>query len=105
MFDLQALAYQCDMTRVCTFMMGPEQGGRTFREIGIGDAHHPLTHHQNDPVKIAKVIRIDIFHSQLVAYFLEKLRSTPEGDGSLLDHSMIVYGSGISDGNGHSTHC
>jgi uncharacterized protein DUF1552 len=103
MFDLQVLAYQSDMTRVCTFMMGPEQGGRTFREIGIPDAHHPLTHHQNDPVKIAKVVRIDIYHSQMVAYFLERLRSTNDGDGSLLDHSMILFGSGISDGNSHST--
>ncbi|MBI3895041.1 MAG: DUF1552 domain-containing protein [Acidobacteria bacterium] len=103
MFDLQVLAYQCDLTRVCTFMMGPEQGGRTFREIGIGDAHHPLSHHQNDAGKIAKVVKIDIYHSEMVAYFFEKLRSTPDGDGSLLDHSMIVYGSGISDGNSHST--
>ena len=103
MFDLQVLAYQADLTRVCTFMMGPEQGGRTFREIGIGDAHHPLSHHQNDPLKIEKVTKIDIYHSQMVAYFLDKLQSTPDGDGSLLDHSMIVYGSGISDGNSHST--
>ena len=101
MFDLQVLAYQTDLTRVITFMMGREQADRTYREIGIPDAHHPLTHHQNDPVKIAKVIQINIFHARMFAYFLEKLRSTPDGDGSLLDHSMIVYGSGISDGNKH----
>ena len=101
MMDLQVLAYQCDLTRVITFMFGREQADRTYREIGIPDAHHPLTHHQNDSEKIAKVIRINIFHAQLFAYFLEKLRSTPDGDGSLLDHSMILYGSGMSDGNGH----
>lgn len=101
MMDLQVLAYQCDLTRVITFMFGREQADRTYREIGIPDAHHPLTHHQNDPDKIAKVIRINIFHAKLFAYFLEKLRSTPDGDGSLLDHAMILYGSGMSDGNGH----
>ncbi len=101
MIDLQVLAFQSDMTRVITFMMGREQADRTYREIGIPDAHHPLTHHQNDPDKIAKVVRINIFHAQMFAYYLEKLRATRDGDGSLLDHSMILYGSGISDGNGH----
>ena len=101
MFDLQVLAHQCDLTRVTTFMMGREQADRTYREIGIPDAHHPLTHHQNDPEKIAKVIRINIFHAKMFAYYLEKMRSTPDGDGSLLDHSMILYGGGISDGNQH----
>ena len=101
MFDLQVLAYQTDMTRVTTFMMGREQSNRSFPEIGIPDAHHPLSHHKLDPEKIEKVIRINIFHSELFAYFLEKLRSTPDGDGSLLDHSMIVYGSALSDGNEH----
>ena len=101
MFDLQVLAFQCDLTRMVTFMMGREQSDRTFRECGVPDAHHGLTHHQNDPVKIAKVAKINILHSQMFAYLLEKLQSTPDGDGSLLDHSMIVYGSGISNGNGH----
>ena len=101
MIDLQVLAFQSDMTRVVTFMMGREQADRTYREIGIPDAHHPLTHHQNDPEKIAKVVRINTFHAQMYAYFLEKLRSTRDGDGSLLDHSTILYGGGISDGNQH----
>jgi hypothetical protein len=101
MFDLQVLAYQCDLCRVSTFMMAREQSDRTYREIGIPDAHHPLTHHQNDPVKIAKVVEINIFHAKLFAYFLEKLQSTSDGDGSLLDHTMVLYGSCISDGNKH----
>ncbi|MBI3894432.1 MAG: DUF1552 domain-containing protein [Acidobacteria bacterium] len=101
MFDLQVLAFQCDMTRVITFMMGREQSDRTYREIGIPDAHHPLSHHQNDPDKIAKVTQINLFHAKIFAYYLEKLKSTPDGDGSLFDHSMILYGSGISDGNQH----
>jgi hypothetical protein len=101
MFDLQVLAYQCDLTRVATFMMGHEQTTRSYSEIGIPDAHHPLTHHGGDTEKIAKVIRINIFHAKMFAYFLEKLRSTPDGDGSLLDHSVVLYGGGLSDGNLH----
>jgi hypothetical protein len=101
MFDLQVLAFQTDMTRIITFMMGREQSNRTFREIGIPDAHHGLSHHGMDPAKIAKVIEIDHFHSTLFAYYLEKLRSTPDGEGSLLDHSMVLYGSALSDGNEH----
>ena len=101
MTDLQVLAFQTDMTRVMTFMMGREQNTRVYDELGIKDAYHPLTHHQSDPTKIAKVHKIDILHSQMFAYFLEKMRSTPDGDGSLLDHSMIVYGSSLSDGNFH----
>ncbi|MEE2822054.1 MAG: DUF1552 domain-containing protein [Acidobacteriota bacterium] len=101
MMDLQVLAFQTDMTRVITFMMGREQNTRVYNELGIKDAYHPLSHHQNDPTKIAQVLEIDILHSQMFAYFLEKMRSTPDGDGSLLDHSMIVYGSSLSDGNLH----
>ncbi|MBI4479163.1 MAG: DUF1552 domain-containing protein [Acidobacteria bacterium] len=101
MFDLVVLAFQSDLTRVTTFMLGREQSNRTYREIGVPDAHHGLSHHGMDPVKIAKVVQIDIFHSQLFAYFLEQMRSTPDGEGSLLDHSMIVYGSALSDGNEH----
>ena len=101
MLDLQALAYQCDLTRVCTFMMGREQNTRVYTELGFSDAYHPLSHHQGDPVKIAKVEKIDHLHTQMLAYYLEKLRSTADGDGSLLDHSMIVYGSALSDGNLH----
>ena len=102
MFDLQVLAFQTDLTRVSTFMMGRESSDRAFPEIGIPDAHHPLSHHRNDPEKIEKVFRINVYHSKVFAYFLEKMRDTPDGDGSLLDHSMIVYGSAISDGNLHS---
>ena len=101
MTDLQILAFQTDMTRVITFMMGREQNTRVYDELGIKDAYHPLSHHQNDPSKIAQVHQIDILHSQMFAYFLEKMRSTPDGDGSLLDHSMVVYGSSLSDGNLH----
>ena len=102
MFDLNLLAFQADLTRVTTFMMGREQSDRSFREIGISDAHHALTHHGGNPALIAKVIQINIFHSELFAYFLERMRATPDGDGSLLDHSMIMYGSGIGEGNGHN---
>src|SRR5262249_31426834 len=102
MFDLQVLAYQTDMTRVTTFMLGHELGGRTYNEIGISDPHHPLTHHAGDADKIAKVAKIDAFHVKNFVYFLERLRSTAEGDGNLLDHTMLLYGGGISDGNVHS---
>ena len=101
MFDLQVLAFQTDMTRVITFMLGREFGNRTFREIGIADGHHSLTHHQNRKEKIAQVEQIDLHQSKMFAYFLEKLRSTPDGDGSLLDHMAILYGGSLSDGNRH----
>ena len=101
MMDLQVLAYQTDMTRVITFMMGREQNTRVYNELGIKDAYHPLSHHQNQPDKIAQVLQIDILQSEMFAYFLEKMRSTPDGDGSLLDHSIVVYGSSLSDGNLH----
>jgi len=104
MFDLQVLAYQTDLTRVITYMMGREKSDRPYREIGVADPHHPLTHHQHDPVKIAKVAQINTYHSKMFAYFLDKLRSTPDGDGSLLDHIVIVFGSSLSDGNEHSHH-
>ncbi|MCZ6491494.1 MAG: DUF1552 domain-containing protein, partial [Acidobacteria bacterium] len=87
MFDLQVLAYQGDLTRVVTFMLGRESGDRAYREIGIGDGHHSLSHHSGNPEAIELCSKIDAFHSKMVAYFLEKLRSTPDGDGSLLDHS------------------
>ena len=87
MFDLQVLAYQTDLTRVITFMIGREISGRTYPEIGVPDAHHPMSHHQRDPEKIVKLRKINTYHVTLFAYFLEKLRTTPDGDGSLLDHS------------------
>lgn len=102
MFDLQVLAYQSDLTRVITFMMGREISGRTYPEINVNEAHHPISHHQNDRVKIATVAKINTFHTALFAYYLEKLRTTPDGDGSLLDHMLILYGSGMSDSNAHS---
>jgi hypothetical protein len=102
MFDLQVLAYQCDLTRVITFMMGREFSGRTFPEIGVPDAHHPTSHHQNDPEKLAKLTKINAYQAAQFAYYLEKLRSTSDGDGSLLDHMMIIYGAGMSDSNAHS---
>ena len=101
MYDLYALAYQCDLTRVITFMIAHEFSGRTYPEIGVPDAHHPISHHQNDPTRLAKLAKINTYHVSLFASFLEKLRSTPDGDGSLLDHAMIVYGAGMSDSNAH----
>ena len=101
MTDLMVLAWQTDMTRVCAFQIGHEMGGRAYPEVGFGDAHHSVTHHQGDAEKIAKVIQINIFQAKLLAYYLDKLRATPDGDGSLLDHAIILYGSAISDGNLH----
>jgi len=101
MMDLQVLAFQGDLTRVGTFMVGHEMGGRAYPELGFGDQHHSLTHHQGDTAKIAKVLQINMFHTRLYGYFLERLRSVPDGDGSLLDHSLLVYGSPLSDGNMH----
>ena len=101
MLDLKVLAFQADITRVSTFMLGHEMGGRAYPELGFGDQHHSLTHHQGDKSKIAKVLEINKFHTGLYRYFLERLQSLPDGDGSLLDHSMLVYGSALSDGNMH----
>jgi Protein of unknown function (DUF1552) len=101
MMDLQVLAFQGDITRVSTFMVGHEMGGRAYPELGFGDPHHSLTHHQGDTTKIEKVLQINVFHATLYRYFLERLRSIPDGDGSLLDHSLLVYGSALSDGNMH----
>jgi hypothetical protein len=97
MFDLEVLAYQCDLTRVITFMMGREQSGMTYPQIGVPDSHHPISHHGRDPVKIANCAKINEYHVTLFAYLLEKLRATPDGDGSLLDHMTMIYGSGMSD--------
>src|SRR5262249_24445055 len=101
LLDLQALAFQTDTTRVATFMVGREQNTRVYDELGLSDAFHPLSHHMNDPAKIEKVVQINLLHTKMLAYFLEKMASTPDSDGSLLDHSIIVYGSAISDGNLH----
>ena len=104
LFDLITLAFQADLTRVITFMWGREQGEGDYREIGVLDGHHASSHHANQPGQIENCIKIDAFHSRLFAYFLERLRSTRDGEGSLLDHSVIVYGNGISDGMGHVHH-
>src|SRR5262249_31893335 len=101
MFDLLAVAFQADLTRIATFMLGREGSTRAYREIGISDAHHPLTHHRGNPEMMAKVTQINRYHVEQFAYFLGKLDSIKEGDGTLLDHSMIIYGSGLSDGNRH----
>jgi hypothetical protein len=101
MFDLQVLALQGDVTRVITFQLARETSNRTYTEIGVPDPHHPLTHHGNDPEKVAKMAKINAFHVSLFAYFLEKLKATPDGDGTLLDHSIYLYGSGMGNPNIH----
>ena len=102
MFDLQLLAYQTDLTRVVSFMVGREISGRTYNEIGIPDAHHPLSHHLDDPTKIWTMSKINTFHVSLFADFVDKMRSTEDGDGSLLDHSLLLYGAGMSNSNAHA---
>ena len=101
MFDLQLLALEGDITRVITFQLAREASNRTYPEIGVSEPHHLLTHHGNDPEKIAKVAKINQFHVSLFAEFLEKLKSTPEGSGSLLDHVLYLYGSGMGNPNVH----
>ena len=101
MFDLQVLALQGDVTRVITFQLARETSGRTYPEIGVPEAHHPLTHHGNDPAKVAKMAKINEFHVSLFAEFLAKLQATPEGTGTLLDHSLYLYGSGMGNPNVH----
>jgi len=101
MFDLQVVAFQSDLTRVISFMMGREQTDRVFREIGIADGHHPLSHHKEMEENIEQVRQIDHFQTSLFAYFVDKMKKTQDGDGSLLDHSILLYGSSLSDGNFH----
>ncbi len=102
MFDLQWLAYQSDLTRISTFMLGRELGGRSYPELGVPVNHHGLSHHRDDIDNLEKLARINTYHVDLFAYFLDKLRSTPDGDGSLLDHSTLLYGGGLSNPNEHS---
>jgi Protein of unknown function (DUF1552) len=102
LFDLLALALQTDQTRVFTFMMAREVSQRTYPEIGVTEPHHSISHHGNRPAAIAGHAKLNAYHLSMVATFLERLRTTPDGDGSLLDHSLILYGSGMSDGNGHT---
>jgi hypothetical protein len=102
MFDLMALAYQAELTRVASFMMAAEQSMMTYKQIGIAEAFHPLSHHQNSPEKMARLATLQTYHSQVFARFLEKLANMPDGDGSLLDHSIMLYGSNMSDSNRHN---
>jgi uncharacterized protein DUF1552 len=102
MFDLEVLAFRCDLTRVITLMVGHEHSGMTYPQIGVPDAHHPISHHQQEPDKVAKVAKINAYHVQMFARFLEKLRATPDGDGTLLDHVTMMYGAGMADSNSHS---
>ncbi len=102
MYDLQVLAFQSDLTRVSTMMVGREGSVRTYPEIEVPDPHHPLTHHRGHPDFIEKVTKINCYHVELFSYFLQKLKATQDGDGTLLDHSAILYGGALSDGNQHS---
>jgi hypothetical protein len=101
LFDLQVLALQGDLTRVISFQIARESSTRTYPEIGVPEAHHPISHHGNDPEKLQKLAKINAYHVSLFAYLLEKLKSTPDGDGSLLDHTIYLYGSGMGDPDRH----
>ncbi len=101
MFDLQVLALQGDVTRILTFQLAREASTRTYPEIGVPDPHHPVSHHTNDPEKLEKLAKINAYHVSLIAYFLEKLKASQDGDGSLLDHSMILCGSGMGNPDVH----
>jgi hypothetical protein len=102
MLDLQLLAFQSDLTRVITFMIGKEQSARPYPQIGVPEAHHPLSHHNDVPELIAHLSKINRYHTELLSKHLTRLRATPDGDGSLLDHMSIMYGSGISNSTRHS---
>src|SRR5437588_2813945 len=102
MLDLQRLAFQSDLTRVISFMIGKEQSARPYPQIGVPEAHHPLSHHDNVPDLIAHMSKINRYHVELLSKYLAKLRETPDGDGSLLDHMTILYGAGISTSQAHA---
>ena len=102
MFELQALAFQGDLTRVTSFMMGRELSGLSYPQLGVADGHHPVSHNNYDPEEMEKKAKVDTYNIQLFSKFLDRLRNTPDGDGTLLDHSLFVYGSGMSDGNVHN---
>ena len=102
MFDLQLLAYQTDLTRVITFMLGRELSGRTFPELGVAESHHATSHHQDNKGKIANLLKIKVHHTALFAYYLDKLNATADGDGTLLDHTLLLYGAGMGDSNLHA---
>jgi hypothetical protein len=102
MFDLQVLAFRTDLTRVITLMVGHEHSGMTYPQIGVPDAHHPISHHQQEPEKVAKVAKVNAYHVQMFARLLAKLQDTSDGDGTLLDHMTVMYGAGMADSNSHS---
>ena len=104
MFDLQALAFQADITRVSSFMMARENINRSYGEIGLPEAHHAMSHHGNNPEKMAVFAKLNTYHVDTFAYFLNKLQAIPDGDGTLLDHTVVLYGSGMSDGNTHNNY-
>jgi hypothetical protein len=104
MFDLQALAFQADITRVSTFMLARENSKRPYAEIGLPEEHHAMSHHGNNPEKMAMYAKLNAYHVDTFAYFVKKLQSIHDGDGTLLDHALIMYGSGMSDGNVHSNY-
>ena len=101
MFDLQVLAFQTDLTRVGTFMMGREYSGLTYPQVGVTEAHHPLSHHQGNPEKLAKLTKVSAYHATLFSYYLSKLSAVTEGDGTLLDQVTVLYGAGLSDSDQH----
>ena len=102
MFDLMALAFQADITRISTFMMAREVSYRTFPQIGVPDPFHATSHHQNNPEKLEKLTKINTYHVSLIAYFMDKLKAMPDGDGTLLDHSLMLFGSSMSNSNMHN---
>jgi hypothetical protein len=102
MFELIALAYQANVTRVSTFMIAKEVSMRTYNQIGVSDAFHPLSHHQNDPAKLDRLAKIQVYHTEAFARFIKRLASTPDGDGTLLDHSILLYGSNMSNSDMHN---
>jgi hypothetical protein len=102
MYDLQVLAFHADLTRVITFMMGRELSSRSYPQIGVPEAHHSISHHDNDPEKLEKVAKVDAYHLGLLAYFLDRLKATPDGDATLLDGLAVLYGCAMSNGNMHT---
>lgn len=104
LLDLQFLAFQADLTRVVTFQIARELSVRTYPEIGVSDAHHDISHHSNDPARMARHARINTYHVQLFSHLVDKMRATPDGDGTLLDQAILLYGSGMGDGNMHRHH-
>jgi hypothetical protein len=102
MFDLVALAYQANMTRVFTFMVAAEVSGQTYNHIGVSDAFHPLSHHNNEQAKMDRLTKVQAYHTQVFAKFLDKLARMPDGDGTMLEHSLFMYGSNMSNSNAHN---